>query len=205
MLKDTFAEVFDVNRPLRRIFGAPMKIVLMDDAQPYAVTAASSIPFAWRDKAKEQLDNLLQGGIISEVAHPTEWCHPLVVLPKKPTEGSSGDTIDARTCVDLTMLNKHVRCGAHRVPSCHDIVTGIGKDRTLFIKFDVKNGYFRIPLADESRDRTTFITLWNRFRLERCVQGLSTSGDEFNRRGDVALDGISKTCKVTDDILCHDT
>ena len=50
MRKDTFAEVFDVNRPLRRIFGSSMKIVLMDDAQPYAVTAASSIPFAWRDK-----------------------------------------------------------------------------------------------------------------------------------------------------------
>ena len=102
------------------------------------------------------------------------------------------------------MLNKHVRRGAHPVPSCHDIVTGIDKDRKLFIKFDVKNKYFQIPLADESKDLTTFITPWDRFRLERCVQGLSASGDELNRRGDVALDGIPETCKATDDILCHD-
>ena len=204
MLKDAFAEVFDVNRPLREMFGGPMEIVLNDDAQPYAVTAARSIPFAWRDKAKEQLEKLLQDGIISEVTHPTEWCHPLVVVPKKPTEGSNEDTTDARICVDLTMLNKHVRRGAHPAPSCHDIITGIDKDSKFFSKFDAKNGYFQIPLADESKDLTTFITPWGRFRFERCVQGLSTSGDEFNRRGDTALAGIPKTCKVTDDILCHD-
>ena len=186
------------------MIGGPMKIVLNDDAQPHAITAARSIPFAWREKTKDQLDKLLHDGIISEVTHPTEWCHPLVVVPKKPAEGSNEDTTDVRICVDLTMLNKHVRRGAHPAPSCHEVVASVDKNSKFFSKFDAKNGYFQVPLADESKDLTTFITPWGSFRFERCVQGLSSSGDEFNRRGDVALAGIPRTCKVTDDILCHD-
>ncbi|XP_043212315.1 uncharacterized protein K02A2.6-like [Amphibalanus amphitrite] len=102
------------------------------------------------------------------------------------------------------MLNRHVRRGAHPPPSCNEVVASIDKSSKFFSKFDAKNGYFQVPLADESKDLTTFITPWGRFRFERCVQGLSSSGDEFNRRGDVALAGIPRTCKVTDDILCHD-
>ena len=34
--------------------------------------------------------------------------------------------------------------------------------------------------------------------------GLVSSGDEFLRRGDQALDGIPRTRKVVDDILAHD-
>ena len=34
--------------------------------------------------------------------------------------------------------------------------------------------------------------------------GLVSSGDEYLRRGDQALDGIPRTCKVVDDILAHD-
>ena len=204
MLKEAFSEVFDIDRPLREIIGGPMKIVLNDDAQPFAVTAARSIPFAWRNKAKDQLDKLLRDGIISEVTHPTEWCHPLVVVPKKPTEDSNEDTIDARICVDLTMLNRYVRRGAHPVPSCQDVITSIDTNSKFFTKLDAKNGYFQIPLAEESKDLTCFITPWGMFRFERCVQGLCSSGDEFNRRGDIALAGIPRTCKVIDDVLCHD-
>ncbi|KAF0304940.1 putative RNA-directed DNA polymerase from transposon BS [Amphibalanus amphitrite] len=75
MLKTAFSEVFDVNRPLREMIGGPMKIVLNEDAQPYAVTAPRSIPFAWRDKAKEQLDKLQRDGIISEEMSDDE-SHP---------------------------------------------------------------------------------------------------------------------------------
>lgn len=72
MLKTAFPEVFDVNRPLREIIGGPMKIIINDDAQPYAITAARSIPFAWRDKVKEQLGKLLGDSIIFEVTYPRE-------------------------------------------------------------------------------------------------------------------------------------
>ena len=66
----------------------------------------------------------------------------MVVVPKKPAEGSREDTVDARICIDLTMLNKYVRRGAHPAPSCHDVITNIDKNSKFFTKLDAKNGYF---------------------------------------------------------------
>lgn len=88
-----------------------MRIQLTEDAQPYAVTASRPLPYSWRQEIKEQLDKLLERDIIVKVDHPTEWCHPIVPVPKK----SKG----VRLCVDLTRLNRCVlrptyplrRCG----------------------------------------------------------------------------------------------
>ncbi len=41
-----------------------------------------------------------QGGIIQKVDYPTDWIHPIVVVPKKQ---------GVRICVDLTKLNKWVK------------------------------------------------------------------------------------------------
>ena len=38
----------------------------------------------------------------------------------------------------------------------------------------------------------------------RLPQGLSVSGDEYNRREDQALSGIPRTCKIVDDVLAYD-
>ncbi|KAF0296550.1 hypothetical protein FJT64_006005 [Amphibalanus amphitrite] len=64
---DIFPRVFDTTGHLREMTGGPMRIELKDDARPTAVTAARSIPFAYRDQAKRQLDKLIEAGIIVEV------------------------------------------------------------------------------------------------------------------------------------------
>ncbi|KAF0292627.1 hypothetical protein FJT64_009371 [Amphibalanus amphitrite] len=56
MDEDIFPRVFDTTGHLREMTGGPMRIELKDDARPTAVTAARSIPFAYRDQAKRQLD-----------------------------------------------------------------------------------------------------------------------------------------------------
>ena len=65
---------------------------------------------------------------------------------------------------------------------------------------DCKSGYHQIPLAEESRDLTTFITTKGRFRYCRAPMGLTSSSDEFCRRTDEALSGL-KLKKIVDDIL----
>ena len=44
-----------------------MRIHLTEDAQPFAVTAALSLPFNWRGDIKTQLDELLDLDIIVKV------------------------------------------------------------------------------------------------------------------------------------------
>ena len=180
-----------------------MRIELRQDARPCAVTAAGNIPHAWRDDIKRQLDDLVAQDVIMPVTHPTEWCHPMVPVPKPPTD-RDGSKTSVRMCVDLTKLNLYVRRGAHPVTTPHEAVTGIEQGSRFFTKLDAKSGYFQIPIAEEDQDLTCFITPWGRFRFKRAVMGLCTSGDEYGRRGDAALAGLPRTSKVVDDILAYD-
>jgi hypothetical protein len=52
------------------------------------------------DKTKNEIDCMLQMGVISKIDQPTSWCAPMVVTKK-----ASGDI---RVCVDLTKLNENV-------------------------------------------------------------------------------------------------
>ncbi|MDE5118127.1 MAG: reverse transcriptase family protein, partial [Trichodesmium sp. St2_bin2_1] len=58
-------------------------------------------------------------------------------------------------------------------------------------------------LTDKASLLTTFLTPYGRFRYTRAPMGLSSSGDEFCRRGDKALRGVDGVIKVVDDVLVH--
>ena len=61
-----------------------------------------SIPYAYRDKLKAELDLLESQNIITPVTEVTNWCVPIVVAPKK-----NSDRI--RMCVGLSHLNRFVK------------------------------------------------------------------------------------------------
>ena len=82
--------------------GELFKISLMENPEPSYVKAPRSIPFAYREKLRQELNSLLQQDIIALVTDPMAWCAPIVVTLKKGTE-------DIRLCVDLSRLNKYVR------------------------------------------------------------------------------------------------
>lgn len=173
-----------------------MHIQLTDDVRPFAVTAARAIPFSWREDIKRQLDDLLAKDVIAEVDYPTEWCHPIVPVAKKPS--------GVRLCVDLTRLNKYVKRPTYPVRSPHDAIASMGSGSTWFTTMDARMGYFQISIAEEDQDLTCFITPWGRYKFKRAVMGLISSGDEYNRRGDQAIGDVPQTLKIVDDILAYD-
>ncbi|XP_045137194.1 uncharacterized protein LOC123519755 [Portunus trituberculatus] len=182
-----FPRVFSASSSLREMEGGPMQIHLTNDARPFAVTAPRTIPYAWRQDIKHQLDELLDKDIIEKVDYPTDWCHPIVPVPKKPS--------GVRLCVDLTRLNRYVRRPAYPVRSPHDAISSMGS-AAWFTILDAKMGYFQIKIADEDQDLTCFITPWGRFKFKRAVMGLVSSGDEYNQRGDKALGDIPQTIRM---------
>jgi len=50
----------------------------------------------------------------------------------------------------------------------------------------------------------TFITPLGHFRYRRGPMGFVLTGDTYNLKGDLALDGIKQTRKIVDDILVQD-
>ena len=79
--------------------GSPVHIKLTDTATPYFVTAPCRSPLPMLPQLKEEMGKMEQG-IINRITEPTDWCAPIVIVPKKNNK--------MRVCVDLRQLNKAV-------------------------------------------------------------------------------------------------
>lgn len=192
-----FSDVFDNNVTLTEMNGGPMKIHLQEDAKPYAIHVARQIPFMVRDQVKKELDSMVTRNIIRPLEdEPTSWCHPMVVV-MKPKGG-------VRICVDLTKLNKYVDRPTYTVKTPKEAVNSIDHRAKYFSTFDAAQGYWQLSLDENSQQLTTFITPYGRYMFLRAPMGLSSTGDEYSRRGDIALKNIKNMQKVVDDTILYD-
>ena len=108
-----------------------------------------------------------------------------------------------RLTVDFKKLNDQVRRPVHPTRRPWDMIANIG-DAQLFTTFDARRGYWQVPLSDEAKPLTTFISPCGRYRFLRNPQGLISAGDKFNRRTDAAFSSIPKLDKVVDNSLPYD-
>ncbi|XP_037784643.1 uncharacterized protein LOC119580605 [Penaeus monodon] len=71
------------SRPLKTMIGPPMRIHLRDNATPFAIHTPRMIPLAFQEPMKKELESLVTQGILKPVEdEPSDWCHPMVVVPK---------------------------------------------------------------------------------------------------------------------------
>ena len=72
----------------------------------------------------------------------------------------------------------------------------------LFVA-DTRNRFWHIQLDDARSDLTTFGTPWGRFRWLRLPFGISPPSEQFQRRLEEALEGLSGVKTIHDDILIY--
>ena len=190
-----FPKVFSQTDDLTPMKGPAMKIHLKDDVPitPTKIYTARNIPFAFRDAALKEIKRLVAAGILETVTDPTEWISAAMFIAKP--DGS------IRLVTDFTGLNKYVKRPVHPFPTATDIINSIPADSQVFAIFDAVKGYWQVELEENSRHLTTFMTPFGRFRYARAPMGLNASGDEFCRRGDEALSGLTFLKKIVDDII----
>ena len=109
---------------------------------------------------------MLRQCIISPVTAPTEWCSGIVPVPKP--NGC------VRICVDLTPLNKAVQCETHPMGSVDESLAMLGESRE-FTKLDANSGFWQIPLDEDSKLLTTFVTPLGRFWFNHLPFGISSA------------------------------
>ena len=66
---------------------------------------------------------------------------------------------------------------------------------------DAWNGYHSLPIREEDRHLTTFITPWGRYQYCCATQGFLASGDAYTRRFDEIIAHLDKYTKCIDDTL----
>ena len=183
---------------IRTMPGETFHISLTDDVRPFCVTTPRTIPFAYQDKLKQEIDLLVDQGIITPVTEPTEWCAPIVVAPKK-----NSDRI--RMCVDLSKLNRFVRRECYPSITPAEAVADIEQSKAnYFTMFDALKGYHQCPLDKESPKLTTFITSFGRFKYLRVPYGICSISEHYNRRMDEAFEGMQDFIRVVDDVVAFD-
>lgn len=182
--------------PLRPMEGPPMRIHLQEGAEPFAIHNPRPVAFPLQQAVQEELASMEAQGIITPAAEaPSEWCHPMVVVPKDK---------GVRITVDMSNLNRQVRRPTHPSPTPYDAVRRVDARSRYFTTADALCGYWQMTLAEEDQHLTTFITPYGRFRYCRGPMGFAATGDAFCLRGDRALQGITQCVKVVDDILLYD-
>ena len=82
---------------------------------PYRIVSQQRAvsPFPLLPKVQEELEQMLANGIIEQVSEPTDWCAPMVPVPKP-----NGNV---RICVDYKKLNESVKRKLFMLPSLDDI------------------------------------------------------------------------------------
>ena len=192
-----FKDVISDTLPERPACGKPMRIHLKSGTiTPTKILTARKVPLHWEGPARRVIDKALADGIICKVDGPTDWISPAFFVDKRvPGETS------LRLVTDFTGLNWYVLRPVHPFPSSQEIISGLNPRSRFFCKMDAVQGYHQIPLDEDSSLLTTFILPWGRFRYRCAGMGLSASSDEWCRRSDKAIEGISGVRKLVDDFL----
>ena len=153
------------------------------------------VPIPLRSELKAKLTELESQGIIARVTSPTPWISNLVAV-KRPEK--------LRLCLDPSELNKCIRRNHYPTRTVDDVTSRLANAK-LFSVLDAKDGFLQIVLDEESSFLTTFWTPIGRFRWLRMPFGIKSAPEEFQRRLDECLEGLSNVEVIADDILLFGT
>ena len=196
-LLDKYPDVFD-DTTLTPVTGEPMKISIDrsdKDYRPIRVKTSRKVPLHFQKEAEKTLQWYLDSGVLEKVPEntSTEWCSPGFFVPKPNGK--------VRLVVDYREINRFIRRPVHPFPSPRDIVKDIRPDSKWFLKLDATQGYYQIPLDEDSKDLTTFLLPSGRYRFTRAPMGLSPSSDNFCDKTDFFLKPVPDILKIVDDAL----
>ena len=151
------------------------------------------IPHSIVDNVKNELDRMLELGVIAEQHEPTEWVSSITIVRKNNK---------LRICLDPTKLNNAICRGAYPVKTVEEVLTKLSGAQ-YFTVLDANSGYWQIELDPESSRLCTFNTPWGRYRYTRMPFGIKTAGDIFIQEMSKILEGLTGVEVITDDILIY--
>ena len=130
---------------------------------------------------------------------PTTWCSRIMVT-------CNADGTPRRT-VDLQPQNtrRHSVRQTHHVPRPIHLADWVPRHTKKTVT-EAWNGYHSVPICEEDRHITAFITPWGRYRYKVAPQGFLASGDAHNQRFDAIISDLTNKVKCVDDTwMCEDS
>ncbi|KAK3105091.1 hypothetical protein FSP39_017124 [Pinctada imbricata] len=150
------------------------------------------LPFGKREIEKEEIQKMLEKGVIEPSSSP--WSSCIVLVNKR-----DGTT---RFCVDYRKLNDVTIKDAYPLPSVDECLDSLS-DSIWFSCLDLNSGFWQIAMANEDKEKTAFSTSQGLFQFTVMPFGLANSPSTFERLMENVLRGLQwEKCLVyMDDII----
>ena len=141
-------------------------------------------PMAHLDEIDRQVDEMLRHDIVEPAASP--WASNVVMVRKK--DGAY------RLCVDYRALNAVTYKDTYPLPHIDTCLNSMDGS-SWFSTLDLRSGYHNIPIREQDRDKTAFITRRGCFHYKVLPFGCTTAPSVFQRLMDMVLCGLTyATC-----------
>lgn len=184
-----FSEVFEEG--LGNYLGPPVSLYL-DPSPPPVRLKARRLPFALQPKVEEELDRLVQEGVLEHVTQPT-WKTPIVTVLK------SND--DVRICGDYkSTVNKALKQHPYPIPAVTHLLSSLSGGK-FFAKLDLAQAYQQLSVDEATADAQTIATHRGAYKVKRLQYGVSSAPGIFQMFMDGLLKDISETVPYFEDIL----
>ena len=173
--------------------GEEFKIKLKEDTLPFH---SKAYPHTY-EQAKEverQVNELLDANFIRR--SKSEWASPILLVPKPTRKGKR----EWRMCVDYRGLNERTIKDRYPIPSMAELYREL-QGSNIFSSFDLRSGYYHIPIAEQDKHKTAFITEKGLFEWNRLSFGFCNAPSTFQRAMDKIFHGLDFVVIYLDDII----
>ena len=148
----------------------------------------------WKPKIEQELQNLLDAGIIRPSSSP--WSSPIMAVPKK--------TGDVRICIDFRAINQITTPDNYPLPRIDDLLAIVSSANYL-TTLDLTQGYHQIELTPSTIPKTAFIAHCGKFEYVRLPFGLCNAPAHFQRCMDATFADTPAKAYIDDVIIATDT
>ncbi|CAH2220926.1 jg25639 [Pararge aegeria aegeria] len=165
--------------------------IQLGDSEP-VVYRPYKMSHSEREEVRNIVEELLKFNIIRESQSP--YASPVLLVKKK--------TGDKRLCVDYRALNRKTIKQHYPLPRIEDQIDRLAGNK-YFCALDLASGYYQIPLAEESKSKSSFVTPDGQFEFNRMPFGLANAPAVFQRTINLVLGNLRYNVALAymDDVL----
>ena len=149
-----------------------------------------------KEAFKQEVDKMLQVGVLKPVYEATPWINSFVHVEGKDKSGN----LKLHICMDPTNLNKAIIREQYHIRTPEDIANLL-VDACIMTVCDCKKGYWYQKLDEASLFLTTFNTEIGRFIYTVMPFGSTVAGDVFQCKLDQSFGMINQVIVIADGIM----
>ncbi|UYV63661.1 hypothetical protein LAZ67_2005217, partial [Cordylochernes scorpioides] len=169
-----------------------LKGLNLDFSRLLNIRQARSLPFSLKKKVENEIDGMVNEGILQPIEY-ANWAAPIVPVLKK--DGS------LRICGDFRCTaNKAIELDKYPLPSIDEIFSKLSGN-TVFSSLDLSRAYLQVRLSEEAKRVVNINTTKELFAFKRLPYGVAVAPNKFQREMDNLFADMSGVVCYIDDIL----